>query len=521
MKTTAPLTNAAKTALKTFLALSFLLPTALAPTRATPLAPRSHALASADLSLADLLDQVRPSVVKIETESGLGTGFVVRKDGLILTAAHVVEGARSAKVRFHDGRTARVTRVLKTDRESDYALLKIEGSNYSALRLADSEQLRQGEKAFTLGTPLGLDFTASEGIVSALRNAEGRSVARGGGVTYIQLTAPISPGNSGGPVFNAQGEVLGIAVFKRTDGENLNFALAINQAKDALRNPGEGVALSEQDPSAPERPSRPGGRFSPSPSSPSPAPQVPSLRPSAPSEPGGTQTAAWFVVATENTNSTKQALDTITNPDPLADRESIAQRWRSGFQVVDIAEAGKGWLVTFNRTSALDNTNIVTKSTFPGTEVQAALDRGEAISSMVYGHGRWVVVFSRYASNQQQVVKLSASYPREWVQSRAAQGYRVTAVQAAGGEWATVMARGTGLTDQRVLHTTRFPQEWLEAKWAEGYRVTSLGSAEGGFVVVVSRGSNLGRQAAVSSKGLPADWIRTCYEKGMLLTTMR
>lgn len=182
---------------------------------------------------ADILERARPSVVTILTtdkkgkKSGLGSGFIVREDGIIVTAWHVVANAAKIRVVMPNGITAPVSQILSADKAKDFACLKIKREGLSSLPLGNSDAVRQGDKILTLGSPLGLEQTASEGIVSAIRKLPTFG-------TLLQITAPISAGNSGGPVLNGRGEVVGIAIFKLKEGQSLNFAVAINHIKAKL-----------------------------------------------------------------------------------------------------------------------------------------------------------------------------------------------------------------------------------------------------------------------------------------------
>ena len=148
-----------------------------------------------------------PAVVQIETGRGLGSGFVYDKSGLILTAAHVTDGATSVTVRLADG-TKTTGEVLGSDDSTDVAVVKIDGNeNLPVAVLATGVQLQVGQTAIAIGSPFGLDQTVTTGIVSAV----GRSTATPGGVIpAIQTDAPINSGNSGGALADRQGRVIGI-----------------------------------------------------------------------------------------------------------------------------------------------------------------------------------------------------------------------------------------------------------------------------------------------------------------------
>ena len=173
-----------------------------------------------------LAESTRPAVVVIKTDVGQGSGFIVAADGTILTNHHVVEDASSILVTLESGEVYRRAFVISADASRDIALLRIEGAELPYLALANSNDVRVGERVLLVGAPRGLDFTISDGLVSAVRVVNGSRV--------IQTTAAASSGSSGGPLLNASGEVIGIMTFSRIDGQNLNFAIPINYAKGML-----------------------------------------------------------------------------------------------------------------------------------------------------------------------------------------------------------------------------------------------------------------------------------------------
>ena len=173
-----------------------------------------------------------PNIPNERTQRGLGSGFVVSSDGLILTNAHVVDGSDKVTVTLKDGRTFE-GEVMGTDSFTDVAVIKIEPEEeLPAVSFADSETLQPGEWAIAIGNPLGLDNTVTTGIVSGT----GRSSAQVGvadkRVSFIQTDAAINPGNSGGPLLNAKGEVIGINTAIIQNAQGLGFAIPINAARD-------------------------------------------------------------------------------------------------------------------------------------------------------------------------------------------------------------------------------------------------------------------------------------------------
>lgn len=177
--------------------------------------------------LPEVIDHARPSVVtviafdKAGKPYSLGSGYVAREDGVVVTAWHVIDKAAFVKIKFTDGKMIQVLGTYAVDKVRDFALLKVDANHLAALPFGDASVLRQGTKVLALGSPLGLEFTASEGIISAFRK-------QSDGTNYLQITAPISHGNSGGPILDSKGNVVGIAVFNIKDGQSLNFALPSN-----------------------------------------------------------------------------------------------------------------------------------------------------------------------------------------------------------------------------------------------------------------------------------------------------
>lgn len=172
-----------------------------------------------------------PNIPSEQIQRGMGSGFVVSSDGLILTNAHVVEGSEQVKVTLKDGKTY-PGKVMGRDPLTDVAVIKIDVMNLPAVTFADSDNLQPGEWAIAIGNPLGLDNTVTTGIVSAT----GRSGAQVGvadkRVNFIQTDAAINPGNSGGPLLNAQGQVIGINTAIIQNAQGLGFAIPVNAARD-------------------------------------------------------------------------------------------------------------------------------------------------------------------------------------------------------------------------------------------------------------------------------------------------
>jgi S1-C subfamily serine protease len=157
-----------------------------------------------------------------------GSGFLVSKDGLIVTNYHVIAEGVSAVAKSPDGAFYLIDGVIASDKARDVAILKAHGQNFRTLTLGNSDRVQVGEEVIAIGNPLSLESTVSNGIVSGIRTAEDL------GGKFLQVTAPISPGSSGGPLFNMSGEVIGITTLYLKGGENLNFAIPINDAKPLL-----------------------------------------------------------------------------------------------------------------------------------------------------------------------------------------------------------------------------------------------------------------------------------------------
>jgi serine protease Do len=172
--------------------------------------------------------QVSPAVVSISRSGGSGSGVVVRRDGIILTNAHVVGGVRTVQVGLADGRRIDGA-VLGRDASLDVAIVRVNTRDLPTARVGDSDAIEAGQTAIAIGNPLGLERTVTTGVVSAV-NRSPRGLALDG---LIQTDAAISPGNSGGPLLDSRGQVIGIntAVIRAPGAEGLGFAIPINLAQ--------------------------------------------------------------------------------------------------------------------------------------------------------------------------------------------------------------------------------------------------------------------------------------------------
>lgn len=160
-------------------------------------------------------------------ERGLGSGFIVSKDGRIITNSHVVDGADTVEVTLKDGRKLQ-GRVLGSDSVTDVAVIKVDAADLPTVTLSNSDQIQPGEWAIAIGNPLGLDSTVTVGIISATGRSSGDAGIPDKRVDFIQTDAAINPGNSGGPLMNERGEVIGMNTAIRADAQGIGFAIPIN-----------------------------------------------------------------------------------------------------------------------------------------------------------------------------------------------------------------------------------------------------------------------------------------------------
>ncbi len=196
----------------------------------TPDAGPPPEVADEDLSPAELFSTWSPSVVTIAISGSGGTGFVLDRMGTIATNQHVVRGATRIGVKFVDGTWADRVEVLMEDDDLDLALLRVQTrAALQPVLLGDSEAVRVGERAVSIGNPLGLEHTLTDGLVSARRMYRGRQM--------IQMSTPVSPGNSGGPLFNLRGQVVGVTTMVVGMGmaQNLNLAIPVDVLKEQIK----------------------------------------------------------------------------------------------------------------------------------------------------------------------------------------------------------------------------------------------------------------------------------------------
>ena len=206
-------------------------------------------------SVRELVNLLGEAVVQVRTPSGLGSGFIINEDGFLMTNFHVIEGETQISVEVYhqkNGMLDRVSykqvRIIAMNKFEDMALLKIEDKDapkFKYVLMGSADALSVGERVFAVGSPLGLERTVTEGILST-------KTRQLGGELYLQTTTQINPGNSGGPLFNMAGEVIGITNMKITFGEGLGFAIPAESVKFFLDHR-DAYAYSNENPSNPYR----------------------------------------------------------------------------------------------------------------------------------------------------------------------------------------------------------------------------------------------------------------------------
>ncbi len=203
-------------------------------------------------SVRELVNQLGEAVVQVRTPGGLGSGFFLNEDGYLITNFHVIEGETQISIEVYAQRNGELertsykqVRIVAMNKFQDVALLKVDDKDapkFSHVMLGDPESLAVGERVFAIGSPLGLERTVTEGIVSTkTRQMQGD--------LYLQTTAQINPGNSGGPLFNMRGEAVGVTNMKVAFGEGIGFAIPIDVVKRFL-NHRDAYAYDNDNPSS-------------------------------------------------------------------------------------------------------------------------------------------------------------------------------------------------------------------------------------------------------------------------------
>lgn len=189
----------------------------------------------ARMTIKEIVDASKPAIVRIETRfangrKAVGTGFVISKDGRIATNLHVIQGSQDIRVRLLDGTRMPVEKVVNVDPKRDLAIIQVDPARkLPTLSLGDSDRVAAGDRVIAIGNPLGvLDYTVSDGLISSVR-------LLGPELTVLQISAPISEGSSGGPLFNNYGEVIGVATMIAREGQNLNFGVPVNYLQPLMK----------------------------------------------------------------------------------------------------------------------------------------------------------------------------------------------------------------------------------------------------------------------------------------------
>jgi serine protease Do len=206
-------------------------------------------------NVRELVNTLGAAVVQVRTPEGLGSGFFINPDGYLITNFHVVEGETEISVEVYgakdgqlDRRTYKKVRIVALNKFGDLVLLHIEDKDapkFASVSLGDSDKISVGDHVFAIGSPLGLERTVTEGILSTkTREIEGG--------LYLQTSAQINPGNSGGPLFDLRGDVVGVTNMKVSFGEGLGFAIPVEFVKYFL-NHRDAYAYENDNPSTPYR----------------------------------------------------------------------------------------------------------------------------------------------------------------------------------------------------------------------------------------------------------------------------
>ncbi|HEY2953476.1 MAG TPA: trypsin-like peptidase domain-containing protein [Verrucomicrobiae bacterium] len=214
-------------------------------------------------SVRELVSRLGEGVVQVKTPGGLGSGFILNEEGYLITNFHVIEGETQITVEVYhqkngqlDRKSYKQVKIVAMNKFQDLSLLKIEdkdASKFARVLLGDADAMAVGERVFAIGSPLGLERTVTEGILST----KTRQVQGG---LYLQTTAQINPGNSGGPLFNMRGEVIGVTNMKLAFGEGIGFAIPVESVKFFL-NHRDAYAYDNDNPNNPYRYLQPPSRI--------------------------------------------------------------------------------------------------------------------------------------------------------------------------------------------------------------------------------------------------------------------
>ncbi|VUX54886.1 exported protein of unknown function [uncultured Woeseiaceae bacterium] len=191
----------------------------------------ANSIAAESPTTESIIADAMPAIVSIraDTPDGVvsGTGFLVDPSGIVVTNLHVIEGATRVAIKLHSGEQHTQIRIASFDQDRDLAILRLPGFGLPVIPLGNSDSVNVGANVLAIGNPLGLEESATTGIVSSIRTENN-------GTRVIQTDTAVSPGNSGGPLIDRNGEVIGVVTYKIRGGENLNFAIPINYVRALL-----------------------------------------------------------------------------------------------------------------------------------------------------------------------------------------------------------------------------------------------------------------------------------------------
>lgn len=208
------------------------------------------------LTAKDIVQQASPAIVRIEAKGPageqVGTGFILDAQGLVATNLHVIAGMADISVKLHDGSHLQVAQVINADPGRDLALIRLAATRaLPSLRLGDSSKVSTGDQIVAIGNPLGVfENTVSEGLISSIRevcsaaDVAAKNPRCPGELTFLQISAPISQGSSGGPLFNLAGEVVGVTTAIISSGQLINLAMPVNYLKPMIARP-QPIAVAE------------------------------------------------------------------------------------------------------------------------------------------------------------------------------------------------------------------------------------------------------------------------------------
>ena len=235
-----------------------------APPSANAVLFQSSDYSSPERSVRELVALLGESVVQVRTPGSLGSGFFINEEGFLITNFHVIEGETQISVEVYhqtggqlERKNYKQVRIFALNKFADLALLKVEDKDapkFKRLVLGDADGMAVGERVFAIGSPLGLERTVTEGMLST----KTRQI---GGELFLQTNAQINPGNSGGPLFNLRGEIIGVTTLKLPFGEGLGFAIQVETVKYFLKHR-DAFAYDNDNPSTPYRYLEPPNRVS-------------------------------------------------------------------------------------------------------------------------------------------------------------------------------------------------------------------------------------------------------------------